>query len=52
MLPPLAAAIKITDIGLADDGDHGLLGCVGILGVAGRGSCGNSQKSGNQKLIE
>ncbi len=50
ILPPLAAAIEITDIGLADDGNHWFFGGVGILGVTGRGSSSNGQKSDDDKL--
>ena len=60
----MAAAVEVADVGLAGDGDHGLLVIITILGVggirsgigfllvAGRGSGGDDQESGNDKLGE
>ena len=49
-LPPLAAAIQIADVGLADDGDGWLL--VGILRVGGRRSgSSDDQESGEDELL-
>ena len=52
----MAAAIEVSDVGLANDGDHGFFGGVfivgvGFLGVAGRSSGGDGQQSGDNKLI-
>ena len=49
-LPPLTAAVEVADIGLADNGDHGLLIDCGILG-GGRSSGSNGQENGDQKLL-
>ena len=51
----MAAAIEVSDVGLANDGDHGFFGGVFILGVGflcvtGRSSGGDGQQSGNDKL--
>ena len=46
-IPPVAAAIEVADIGLADDGDLGWL--VFVVG-AGWGSGGNGQESGEDEL--
>jgi hypothetical protein len=43
-LPPLAATIGVTSVGLAGDGDVRL-----VIGGAG-GSSGHGQKSGDQEL--
>ena len=59
----MAAAVEVADVGLAGDGDHGLLVIITILGVggirsgigfllvAGRGSDGDGQESGDDKLF-
>ena len=46
----MAAAVEVTDIGLAHDCDNRFLGGVCILGVAGRSSDSNGEKSGKKKL--
>ena len=51
----MAAAIEVSDVGLANDGDHGFFGGVFILGVGflcvtGRSSGGDGQQSGDDKL--
>jgi hypothetical protein len=46
-LPPVATAVKISDIRLAGDGDFG--GFVFLL-VAGRSSSPDGQNSGDNKL--
>ena len=47
----MAASIEVTDVGLANDGDHGFFGGVFILGVGRRGGGSNGQESGDDKLI-
>ena len=58
----MAAAVEVANVGLAGDGDHGFLVIITILGVggirsgigfllvAGWGSGGDGQESGDDKL--
>jgi hypothetical protein len=47
-LPPLAAAVDVADVGLADDGD---LGSFVFRFVAGRSGGSDGQESGDDELI-
>ena len=48
----MTAAIKVANIGLAHDGDDGLLFIFVFFGVAGRSSCSNGQESDDDELYE